>query len=250
MTRSVHLSTLNTAGLVRWTPDGALEPRPGLDVLGSSVPVDIAALQEVEFPRGAEGSVTRHPDGWVVVGSPQSDSPHTAGWRMGTATAVRGEVLDLREVPLPNPNWTATVGGARIRSHDRALLAVQARVRGITLWVVNLHHVPFRRFGTIATDPEASAIWSELRHLVSSLPGPVLVAGDFNCTLAQRQTMLEDVWASFASSLNGRPTRPTGGDDDDILVPKDFGAVDVTIRPCGSDHFVCDAIVELPEGAP
>lgn len=146
--------------------------------------LDILALQEVPFDRAgnspflqriAARSELRH-----VSGFPLSQASHHPGFRSGVAIASRLPHTVENRLLLPNPRLRSVRGGEIWRSWDKGLIIAKIDFPEAPIRLASIHCYPFHDFGRRASDRKFERIWHELADAVSRIPGPVILAGDFN----------------------------------------------------------------------
>ncbi|MGH7744457.1 MAG: endonuclease/exonuclease/phosphatase family protein [Candidatus Dormibacteria bacterium] len=248
LTRTVRVASWNIhEGLAAHTTSGEPEITQTVDLLNQHK-IDIIGLQEVAFEQNGDSpildAILRGTELSHVASFPLSPSSFHRDQRAGVAIASRYELTEVERRFMVNPGLEGRVCGSKIESHDKGLIAANARLADNTMVrAVSLHAVPFRLFGRDANEPEFGSVWD---HLASSLwqlreGMPLIVCGDFN-TSDRNLILGKDIGGALVRTVGDRATYDSFAADD-ILVSREFRTQGTFVYSNFSDHMLC--ITEL-----
>lgn len=205
--------------------------------------LDILALQEVPFD-GAGNSpllqmIADHSALQYVSGFPLSQATYHPGLRSGVAIASRLPHTIESRFLLPNPRLRSVRGGDIWISWDKGVIVVKIDFSGAPIFLGSVHCYPFHDFGRRASDREFTRIWRELANAVNQIPGPIVLAGDFNTECRELLTQNLDR-IDLISVFPGVDTHG-GRSVDDILHDASIIRRDRKIIQNFSDHALCQA---------
>ncbi len=240
--RSITIGSLNLAGGM-----GLAELDERFAHLVASIrsaSLDILLVQEL--PHG--GSLTRHPakrlaratsllEYETFMLSPVSSLEGSES--MGVGIFSRFPISNVERSFFRNPNLVGLLRGREINMHDKGMISACVRVDGAALAVCNLHSFPFRLFSGQSAR-EVDALWQEVAEiLICRVPSgsACIVGGDFNSE--DRSNLIGRLPGyGFRSAFTGRPTRPNGRSDDDLLISRGLVETKSMIVPVASDHHL------------
>lgn len=205
--------------------------------------LDILALQEVPFD-GVGNSpllqrIAAHSALRYVSGFPLSQASYHPGFRSGVAIASRLPHTVENRLLLPNPRLRSMRDGEIWRSWDKGLIVAKIDFPEASIRLASVHCYPFHDFGRRASDRKFERIWHELANAVSRIPGPVILAGDFNTECRELLTRnLNQI--DLIPVFSGVDTHD-GRSVDDILHDVSIIRRDRKIIQNFSDHALCQA---------
>lgn len=231
-------------------PDGTDDPAGRVTAMAdlaaalAAYPVDVLALQEVDFdPSGASAvldALRAHTPLRHVYAEPVSPSAYLAGHAAGVGIASRVPVVEHGLELMPNPGLRLQWRGEAVYSFEKGMIAGAVELAGLRVTVTSVHLFPFRRFGRTPEEPEFAPIWRDLADQLGKFADePLVVCGDFNTP--RRDLLLRAADRPLSRAVGERPTH-RGLPIDDILYSADFAEVATPdVVRTFSDHDLCVA---------
>ena len=215
------------------------------------VNVDCVALQETHIAFHGDGSSQADVIGselrlHVSPSQPYGKSHIKDGRLLALANLSRLPILQTYFHKLPNPGLTVVrPDGARWVSQDVGFLVSQVLFQEELIQFVNGHMVPFHYFGRSFHELAFQRIRDDISHLFMALAQTgTIIAADFNYTNLQDllPRIFED--GSYQDAFIA-DTTPDKGQQDHILLSKQWQYRSCEIKKTETDHYLCLADVTL-----
>ena len=214
---------------------------------------DIIVLQESHTPIDereiSQGKIIADALGFSLAGNhPYMNPSHIKpGNQLSLAVMSRYPVVETSFHKVPNPHLTIMRPNGDVwKTYDYGLLNCVLNMEGTPINITDGHLVPLHYFKRDFAEPEFQPVRDDIENFFQTLSEqPTIVGCDFNYNDIQKlfpQIFENDL---YRETFTGEETTPGRGQQDHILISKNWNIIKTEIRKVHADHLLCLADVEL-----